>query len=76
MVEPLANLYMSLAQLFADLFPKRFHEAARSGPIWRRILVALFIAFGSLVVGMVAAAIVVAAGFLVIVVVIGIFRAF
>jgi len=76
MAEPLARLYMELAQIFADLFPKRFHEAARSGPMWRRILVGLLIAFGSLVVGMVAAAIVMASGFLVIVVALGIVRAF
>ena len=75
MSELVAQLYMGLAQIFADLFPERFKEAARTGPMWRRIIMALFVGFGSLFVGLIVAALVLAAMFFIAVVAIGIVRA-
>jgi hypothetical protein len=76
MGELVAHLYMGLAQFFSGLFPERFTEAARTGPLWRRIIVALFIGIGSLVVGLVVAAFALAIGFFIVAVVVGILRLF
>jgi hypothetical protein len=72
MGELVAHLYMGLAQFFSGLFPERFQEAARTGPLWRRVTIALFVGLGSLVVGLLVAAFVLAALFLIVAVVIGI----
>ena len=69
------NVYLQLAQLFAGLFPERFRQAARTGPMWRRVAVAIFIGFGSLAIGLIVAALVLAALFLIAAVVIGIAKA-
>lgn len=76
MWELVVEIYMWLAQFFAGLFPKRFQEAARTGPIWRRIVVALFAGFGSLVVGLFVAACVLAVAFVLVAIALGVFRAF
>jgi hypothetical protein len=70
-----AQLFMGLAEFFSSLFPKRFQEAARTGPLWRRIIMALFVMFGSLIVGLVVAALVFAVMFFLAAVVIGLGRA-
>jgi hypothetical protein len=70
-----AQLFMGLAELFSGLFPERFKEAARTGPIWRRIFMALFVVFGSLIVGLVVAALVFVVMFFIAAVVVGIGRA-
>jgi len=75
MGELVANLFMGLAQFFSGLLPERFQEAARTGPMWRRIITALLVGFGSLVVGLVVAALVLVAIFLAAAVVIGIVKA-
>ena len=56
MGELILHLYMGLAQFFSGLFPERFREAARTGPMWRRVVIAVFVGFGSLVVGLIVAA--------------------
>jgi hypothetical protein len=76
MGELVAHLYMGLAQLFSGLFPERFQESARTGPIWRRIIFSLFIGFGSIIVGLAVAAFLLGAAFILFAVVLGIFRAF
>ena len=76
MGELVAELYMGLAQFFAGLFPERFKEAARTGPTWRRIIIALLVGFGSLMVGLVVAALALAAAFFVVALVIAIVRLF
>jgi hypothetical protein len=76
MGELAAHLYMGLVQLFSGLFPEHFRESARTGPIWRRIIFALFFGFGSLIVGLVVAACVLAVAFVLFAIVVGIFRAF
>jgi hypothetical protein len=76
MGELVAHLYMGLTQFFSGLFPERFTEAARTGPLWRRFIVALFIGIGSLVVGLVVAALALAIGFFIVAVVVGIARLF
>ena len=76
MGELVAALYMGLAQFFAGLFPERFQEAARTGPIWRRIVMALFVGFGSLTVGLLVAALALAVIFFIAAFVIGIVRLF
>ncbi len=76
MGELVAELYMGLAQFFAGLFPERFKQAARTGPIWRRIVMALFVAFGSLTVGLLVAALALAVVFFIAAFVIGIVRLF
>lgn len=76
MGELLLQLFLSLAEFFSGLFPERFKEAARTGPMWRRIIAAIGIGLGSIIVGLTVAAIVVAAGFLLVAVVAGVVRAF
>lgn len=76
MGEALFQLFLSVAEFFAWLFPERFRKAARTGPMWRRVLAAIGIALGSIVMGVTAAAIVFAAGFLLFAVVAGIIGAF
>ena len=56
MGELLVQLFLGLAELFSGLFPERFKESARTGPTWRRIIAAIFIGLGSLLVGLVVAA--------------------
>lgn len=75
MAELVLNVYLHLAHLFADLFPERFREAARTGPMWRRVVTALVIGLGSLATGLIVAALVLAALFLIAVVVFGIAKA-
>ena len=75
MGELVAQLFMGLAQLFAGLFPERFREAARTGPTWRRIIAAFLFGFGSLIVGLIVAALAVAVMFFLAAVVIGVLRA-
>ncbi len=75
MGELVLHLYMGLAQFFSGLFPERFQEAARTGPMWRRVVIALFVGFGSLAVGLIVAALVLAALFLIGAVAIGIAKA-
>ena len=75
MGELVLNVYLQLAQLFAGLFPERFREAARTGPMWRRVLVALFVGFGSLAIGLIVAALVLVVLFLIAAVVGGIAKA-
>lgn len=60
--ELLLQLFLGLAEFFSGLFPERFREAARTGPMWRRALAAIGIALGSLIIGLTVAAIVFAAG--------------
>jgi hypothetical protein len=75
MGELVAHLFMGLAEFFSGLFPERFREAARTGPLWRRVIIALFVGFGSLAVGLLVAALVLAGLFLIVAVVIGIAKA-
>ena len=75
MGELVAHLYMGLAEFFSGLFPDRFREAARTGPLWRRVIIALFVGFGSLAVGLLVAALVLAGLFLIVAVVFGIAKA-
>lgn len=75
MGELAAQLFMGLAESFSGLFPERFKDAARTGPIWRRMVFALFVGLGSLIVGLVVAACVLAVAFVLVAVVLGIFRA-
>lgn len=72
MGEFLLQLFLSLTEFFSGLLPERFKEAARTGPMWRRIIAAIAIGFGSLIIGLTVAAIVFAAGFLLFAVVAGI----
>lgn len=76
MGELVAQLYMGLAEFFSGLFPERFKKAARTGPIWRRIIMALLVGFGSLWVGLVVAALLFAVAFFIAGFVIAIVRAF
>lgn len=76
MGEALFQLFLGLAELFAGLFPERFKEAARVGPMWRRILAATGIGLGSIIIGLTVAAIVFAAGAILYGVVVGTVRAF
>ncbi len=76
MGELVAQLYMGLAEFFSGLFPERFKRAARTGPIWRRIIMALLVGFGSLLVGLVVAALLFAVAFFIAGFVIAIVRAF
>ena len=75
MGELVAQLFMGLAEFFAGLFPERFRQAARTGPMWRRIVAALFVGLGSLIIGLTVAALVVAVLFLVAAVGVGIVNA-
>ena len=61
--------------MFAGLFPERFKEAARTGPLWRRILMALIVTFGSIIIGSVVAVLALAALFFIATVVIAIGKA-
>ena len=76
MGELVVQLYMGLAQLFAGLFPLRFRDAARTGAIWRRVAIGIFVGLGSTVVGLLVAAFALAAIFVIAGVAIGIVRAF
>ena len=76
MGELAAQLFMGLAEFFSGLFPERFKKAARTGPLWREIIVALFVGIGSLVVGLVVAALLFAVAFLIAGFLIAIVRAF
>lgn len=75
MGEFLLQLFLSLTELLSGLFPERFKEAARTGPRWRRIIAAIAIGFGSLIIGLTVAALVFAAGFLLFAVAVGIIGA-
>ena len=75
MGEFVLQLYVGLAELFAGLFPERFREAARTGPLWRRIIMTVFVMFGSLIVGLVVAALVFALLFFIAALVFGIGKA-
>lgn len=75
MGEFVLQLYLGMAQLFAGLFPERFQVAARTGPTWRRIAFAFFIGLGSVAVGLIVAALALAALFLAIALVFGLVRA-
>ncbi len=76
MGELLVELYFWLAQFFGGLFPERFKEAARTGPIWRRIVIALVVGLGTLTVGLLVAAVALAVVFLIAAFVIRIFSLF
>ena len=76
MGELVVHLYIGLAQFFSGLLPERLRRAARTGPLWRRIVVALFVGIASVVVGLFVAALLLTAAFLVIAVVMGIARLF
>ena len=75
MGELLLQLYFGLAEFFAGLFPERFREAARTGPVWRRTVFAIVVGFGSIAVGLIIAALVLAALFLLTAFGIGVVRA-
>lgn len=62
MGELLLQLFLGLAEFFSGLFPERFKEAARKGPMWRRITAAIGIGIGSVLIGLTVAAIAFAAG--------------
>lgn len=74
--ELLFQLFLSLAEFFSGLFPERFKEAARKGPMWRRTIAAIGIGIGSILIGVAMAAIVFAASTVLFGVVAGIVRAF
>ena len=76
MGELVGALFTALAQMFSDFIPERYKMAARAGPIWRRVLLALFVGFGSLVIGLAVAALVTAAAFVIIALVLAIFSLF
>lgn len=76
MGELVAHLFMGLAQFFSGLFPEHFIKAARTGPLWRRIILALFVGIGSVVIGLIVAALVLAVAFFIVAVVVGIVRLF
>ena len=75
MGELVVQLYMSLAEFFSGLVPERFREAARTGPMWRRVVIALLVGFASLAVGLILAALALAALFLIAAIAIGIVKA-
>ena len=76
MGELLLQLFLSLAEFFSGLFPESFKEAARTGPMWRRIIAAIGIGLGSIIIGLTVAAIIFVAGTVLFGVVVGVFRAF
>ena len=71
----LLQLFLSLAEFFSGVIPERFRQAARTGPMWRRIIAAIGIGLGSLFIGLTIAAMVFAAGAVLIGLVAGIFKA-
>ena len=76
MGELLFQLFLGLAEFFSGLFPERFKEAARTGPMWRRIIAAIGIGLGSIIIGLTVAAIVFAAGAILVGMLAAIVRAF
>ncbi|MCL6741418.1 hypothetical protein LZ518_09775 [Sphingomonas sp. RB56-2] len=70
-----AHLYIGLAQVFADLLPRPLIEKARTGPLWRRIVIALFFGVSSLIIGLVVAALALFVIFVLGAVGLGVFRA-